>query len=418
VQPVLSSTPTGRSVGQAIACDDLSGACEVAGVLHESGFTTTVNLDPSVARAGPQPDRPTDPRFHRSAIEVIDLALREQPDEVARRAIERTVDDHDVRYIKIDSLLRGPIRGIVEGASSATRRPLLCSSLPSAGRTIVDGVPLVNGRPLSDSLTWQLEPRKPPTRVVDLLGSTPSREIGTSTRDVDLSADPPHSVLWADAATDDDLDGLAELTELHGLMPIGSAGLLMALARRNRPPTWTCAATTSPTDHVPVRAAIIAVGTASSVAHTQVAELRRAGTAVIELYADGPDGDASRAIKTHLGRDRPVVVRWSPATSIDPGNATRLAARLADVIADAATTFRHVPLVLTGGHTARTVLNNLSISQLDLRAVVHHGAVVTTTDTGRVVAIRPGSFGDHSSLERLSNTAISIALEENPSWPP
>ena len=55
-------------------------------------------------------------------------------------------------------------------------------------------------------------------------------------------------------------------------------------------------------------------------------------------------------------------------------------------------------LVLTGGETARRVLDALDVHRLSPRGSVHHGAVVSTTDDGRTVVTRPGSFGGPDSL--------------------
>ncbi|UTO67829.1 four-carbon acid sugar kinase family protein [Streptomyces rapamycinicus] len=60
-----------------------------------------------------------------------------------------------------------------------------------------------------------------------------------------------------------------------------------------------------------------------------------------------------------------------------------------------------VDLVLTGGETARRVLDALAVAELDPVGQVHHGAVHLRTPDGRSVVTRPGSFGDPDSLRHI-----------------
>ncbi len=58
-------------------------------------------------------------------------------------------------------------------------------------------------------------------------------------------------------------------------------------------------------------------------------------------------------------------------------------------------------LVLTGGETARSVLDALDVADLVPVARIHHGAVHSRTPDGTAVVTRPGSFGDTDSLVRI-----------------
>ncbi|MCM3811782.1 hypothetical protein ND808_39170 [Streptomyces sp. DR7-3] len=75
---------------------------------------------------------------------------------------------------------------------------------------------------------------------------------------------------------------------------------------------------------------------------------------------------------------------------------------LARVIGDAVAAHHGaVDLVLTGGETARHVLDALAVAELDPVGQVHHGAVHLSTPDGRSVVTRPGSFGDPDSLRQI-----------------
>jgi 4-hydroxythreonine-4-phosphate dehydrogenase len=379
-------------------------------VLFDAGSAATVDLDPSADRR----EGPHSTSRHGGGIAVIDLAVRDRPNDEARAAIERTMADYDVRYVKIDSLLRGPIRGIVEGAASAHRQRLLCPALPSADRIIVDGVPLVDGRPLWDSTSWQLESGRPPRTVAGLLGAIPSRQVGRSAVAIDLDSDQAGTVLCADARNDDDLDWLAALTDRHDLFPIGSAGLLSALVRREHGHLAVRSSDAPQDEPCADGAVVIAIGTASPAARDQADALVCTGVDLVELDAARTDTDVIGELTRLLDDQRTVIVRWSTTTHIDPTRSAPMAERFATVVADVANVRPTLPLILTGGHTAHTVLRRLGVTQLTIASVVQHGAVVATTNSGRVVVIRPGSFGHPGSLETLRNRAISIARKVIP----
>ncbi|WP_206743062.1 four-carbon acid sugar kinase family protein [Streptomyces sp. PRh5] len=86
----------------------------------------------------------------------------------------------------------------------------------------------------------------------------------------------------------------------------------------------------------------------------------------------------------------------------EPGSGRRLVHGLARAVR-AAVAAHHgaVDLVLTGGETARRVLDALAVTELDPVGQVHHGAVHLRTPDGRSVVTRPGSFGDPDSLRHI-----------------
>ncbi|MFG1954889.1 nucleotide-binding domain containing protein [Micromonospora sp. NPDC048830] len=96
------------------------------------------------------------------------------------------------------------------------------------------------------------------------------------------------------------------------------------------------------------------------------------------------------------------------AVSIDgevrPHLATRLASALADAAAPSAVDGR--ALVLTGGETARAVLDRLGVARLR-PVTAREGAVLSRTETGRLVVTRPGSFGGPASLTDLVRIVLS-----------
>ncbi|WP_275558669.1 four-carbon acid sugar kinase family protein [Streptomyces sp. 5-6(2022)] len=86
----------------------------------------------------------------------------------------------------------------------------------------------------------------------------------------------------------------------------------------------------------------------------------------------------------------------------EPVSGRRLVLGLARAVEAAVAAHRGaVDLVLTGGETARRVLDALAVTELDPVGQVHHGAVHLRTPDGQSVVTRPGSFGDPDSLRHI-----------------
>ncbi|MGP3945947.1 nucleotide-binding domain containing protein, partial [Streptomyces sp. 6N106] len=95
-----------------------------------------------------------------------------------------------------------------------------------------------------------------------------------------------------------------------------------------------------------------------------------------------------------------------------PVSARRLVLGLARAVQDAVAAHHGaVDLVLTGGETARRVLDALAVTELDPVGQVHHGAVHLSTPDGRSVVTRPGSFGDPDSLRHIVQALRPHSME-------
>ncbi|RNG18232.1 hypothetical protein EEJ42_27350 [Streptomyces botrytidirepellens] len=138
-----------------------------------------------------------------------------------------------------------------------------------------------------------------------------------------------------------------------------------------------------------------AVGTASS----------RTASAVAATARHHSTPDAPAPTRPETGPDSAVATTpTSPANAPETGPlpARRLVHGLARAVAAAlAGRDGGADLVLTGGETARRVLDALAITRLDPVGQVHHGAVHLRTPDGRSVVTRPGSFGDPDSLRHI-----------------
>ncbi|MEV0386613.1 four-carbon acid sugar kinase family protein [Nonomuraea sp. NPDC050643] len=433
--------------------DDLSGAAEVAAVLMSSARPARIALSgPPYASAEPVLVADLDNRHHPRAAELVREALAHAGD---RRV-----------FVKIDSLLRGNVSATTSAtltaasstpsahippavpasaavpsvptpsaasfapvaraaASAAVAVPgsadsglvVLAPALPSAGRTVVGGVPFVDGVPLRETRAWHVETRSAPATVAAALDGVPSVSIPLATVRAGLVQALERTagrVAICDAETDADLDTIvaAAFAADPRAHLIGAGGLAAALGRSRPSEPSPCEPGPSEPDGPPEFPLLVVVGTAAPGAATQAERLIAQGAHSVTL--DANDLGTARHVRTQPGttpahrvrtalETGPVVltVQGSPVPADLPSILGRI---VAEALAD-----RPAHLVLTGGETARRVLDALGVRELFPIGQVHHGAVHSRTPQGHSVVTRPGSFGDRDSLLRI---AAHLTLDE------
>lgn len=141
-----------------IIADDLSGAAESAAgfLLRSSGISL---------RLGPgAPDG--------SGVTVFDLHSRRSDPARASRDVRSVLQSSDGSEIvkKIDSLLRGNIAAEVGELSRDGSPVIVAAGLPRQGRTVQDGVVLVDGVALHSTDLWRAESKPTPRSIAEALG--------------------------------------------------------------------------------------------------------------------------------------------------------------------------------------------------------------------------------------------------------
>lgn len=392
--------------------DDLTGASEVAAALMLHGTRSLLRLvypsAPATVADGGVPSR---------GCPVLDLDCRHRsPDEVMS-LVRRAVIGHRPRHViaKIDSLLRGSPEAMASALRADGAPVVVATALPTADRVVLGGVVHLSGVPLHQSNAWRMEAGDPPESVSAALAPVPTQVIDLATvRSPRLPA-VLSSIVQAgavpvcDAETDTDLDciALAGFTQ-PSVRFVGSGGLAAAVARSLTPGT----AKTIPAASRESHAVLIVVGTAEPAAAEQARRLVHTGVSQVRLGARGLDDHDVRSasanrLRAALRSGSVVVTLDAPA---DGSTATRSVARhLAQVVAEALSPCpvatpaipaaeSPVDLVLTGGETARRVLDAMGIDLLIPVGQIHPGAVHSVTADGRAVVTRAGSFGNPDSL--------------------
>jgi 4-phospho-D-threonate 3-dehydrogenase / 4-phospho-D-erythronate 3-dehydrogenase len=357
-------------------------------------------------------------------------------------------------FKKVDSLLRGNTTAEL----AAFGAPLLfCPALPAQGRSVVGDVPLENGRPYATTAAWERDgAHLAPALVSDVLGEGagslrlpvaaagggptsggPDAPTSGSTRQAS-ERDDDAATAWAatpgsptalalgaalastprlavDASDSQDLAVLAAAALAQPELPLlaGSAALLEALhgalndtlelergadaggsAEVGASSTAVRASGRRP---APPAGIAVLVGTPEPATGAQIEALVSAiPTQALLLDPAHPEAglealDPSAAV---------VLVRLDPSRPVPNG---RDAAR-----AFAAAVVPHVRerhLVMTGGETAGAVLDALGIAELlhptpltTPRGEPVAGLALSATPDGRLVATKPGSYGDPGAL--------------------
>lgn len=364
--------------------DDLSGAVESAAALIGSSGGDGSMPQGSLVYCGVPATIDC-----RADVVVIDLDTRRADSRGLAGTLLSALDhagETQRIYKKVDSLLRGNT-GLELRVLSRRRRVVIAPALPHLSRVVVDGVlhTVSASHALRDVLPeGVLVPLSDVHRGPAALASIIDQQCG------------PGVPLLVDARTDADLDLIAEAgLALDDVVLAGSGGLAAAVGRRRsgdaissarRRPTLRDSSRVS----APVRRIVALIGTTEEGVEAQLAHLESNGIRV-SRSGDAPIGTSW----THRGDEDAVVLAVDPRVPMDP----QVPAMSSTVLArSAAPSLEDHDLVLSGGETARRVLDALGETYLSPVREVHRGAVMSIASSGRLVVTRPGSFGDYTSL--------------------
>lgn len=372
--------------------DDLSGAAETAALLRLPSLLTLQPDQAPLARDG-------------EAV-VIDLDSRQLPPAIAAETVRRALTGRPSAttwYKKSDSLLRGNPGAEAAAFAEGARAVVTAMALPVAGRVVRGGVVHVDGVPLHESSAWHAEEREAPRSLPEALAPLPCDHVpidtvrkGPQTLSDRLAAGAAHGQHpVCDAETDADLDVIAQAALLLGpaYRLLGSGGLAAALGRHIGTGTLG--------QHIPAdgRPLLVVAGSAEPGIAAQIAQLKAAGARHV-LLAPEAFAHAEAVPLPPLGSDSSVtVLSIDGSGGVRPGAARQLVAGLARTVAALP---GRPDLVLTGGETARRILDAARITALRPVGEIHHGAVHCRTPDGRSVVTRPGSFGGPDSLHRIA----------------
>ncbi|PRA04408.1 4-hydroxythreonine-4-phosphate dehydrogenase PdxA [Arthrobacter sp. MYb229] len=392
-----------------ILSDDFTGACEVSLPWVTQGYQTAISLDQRQATP--------------AAVQVLDLNTRYSGSASAEKKVEaiaRAASENTLLVKKIDSLWRGNIKAELGALANAGYKLVIAGALPHLNRTVLHGSPLIGGFPLGQTETWSIERNQAPRQIEDLLTNITSQRLARPTAAtyawktaLNKSLSEAQAII-VDCESDEDLTRIA--CAVLGLESarnpsdsrialVGTGALNAAAAAefskhfRARELAAEGPAGLSPIEQS-ARPILGIVGSASGRSGEQLAAFRKLGHHTSEI-ADEVIGNLSQSQFSILS---------GPATLGDPSmilNNLKLQAQ--KILACAP----NADLFLTGGETARTILDDLGISTLEPLLQLEPGVVICRSTDGRLIGTKPGTFGSTHILNNALKTLRTLRTSES-----
>ena len=360
--------------------DDLTGLAEIAALAANAGVAGSVFFDSRI-------DEPLGDLTEDAAI-FINLACRNRSaievHEILRDVLHRLGGNRriDHLYLKVDSAARGPVGSMLQGLMdelSPGSIPLVLAN-PDTKRSVRSGLLYVDGQPIHQT-SFADDPLHPieDSRLSHLLGN------GLQTKMLDhRHSSQPHedAIHVCDAETAKDIERLAEVWKgcrvATGAAPFGAAVLRRWTGARSK-------TTTNRPGEVPLKDALIVVGTCHPALESLIEEFRQLKGNILSMDED------LNAVRL------PLLIR-SPQRKADPTSILETIARTASDLFDR---LRPGTLMLVGGESAQAVLGRLDIRRA--RPVRYQAGVA------RLIANRPSGHDDlHLFLKPGSYTAPTM----------
>ncbi len=404
-----------------IFADDLTGALDAAAPFAARGFRTLVS---------PTAELPIGAEF--AEVISVNLGTRHlSPAEIIIRTAKavRELDGLGVNVLlnKVDSTLRGN-PGIELFAALRTvsgDHAVICSAYPQNGRTIEDGVLLVDGTPVAETDVGkdQLSPLQSSNVHEVLMDSLSKAGLRDQVhlRGVDGGAavtDLLPVKITADAKSEDDLTRLARRI-VNGVPPAliaGSAGISVALAdEMSADRMLRRGSVVEPGDRG--RRVLIVTASQRTIVEEQLRVLGGSIDLVLaELTLDEVlhgVGDKSIAqMKEVAKNDGIVVLKLSGAEAAASATQDKTIANSKAIVQNLGIAVRRITdeaksdtLIVIGGDTASGVIEACGVTSLELKGELQPGTVSGVALDGSITdslfVTRSGGFGDEHALLEL-----------------
>lgn len=405
-----------------VVADDLTGSCDAGHEFAARGYDTRVVLSTQTDAAA------------REDVTVYNTDSRYADPAIAAERVRTVLEDTDgsVVFKKVDSTLRGNVRVEVDAATQAIDPALVvvAPAFPGNGRVTASGYHLVDGQLVTESPPGQDEAR-PPTHdsLPDVFASSehPVEHLGVGTvargsaavRDAleSLSATVGPVIVTCDAVADRHLATIATAADelAERCLYVGSGGLARHVGVPGAP-------SEAGIDVDPTRSI---VGVSGSVAPETLGQVKRVSTdsrrqldleaAITDPVAAGADLAARGAasvdefggVVLHSADARSDVDRAMAAGERAGVDGPTVRRRVTNALAHGAATVvgdgRASNLFLTGGETARAVLDELDATALRMAGEdVAPGIPLATVEggvaDGAAVVTKAGGFGDKQAI--------------------
>lgn len=397
-----------------IIADDLTGAADTGVKFAACGPVRLINS--SFERPGGHSDLRSEPEAINLAVatETRNLPAAKVPEALDRALALSGGQPPDLVYKKIDSCLRGHIglelRHLLD--HWPYQAALVAPAYPIFGRVTKEGLHYINGKPVSETELAK-DPIRPvrDSNLAKIIAE--GHDLPVYHLDLNLIRQGPEALLWsiddlsrkgpalfaADAETDADLNIVAEagLQTKNRLILAGSAGLAEALAGRMCAGLGQVAKIKRRPGPV-----IFFGGSASETLRKQLLHMaEHCGAAILTLDPARIMAGAEPDDPPGPGGDGRTLVVNLPRPEESPGYASlELIKAFGRQAAAIIKKLKPGTVFLSGGDTAREVLEALNIDRLWVEAEIKPG-VVLLGEGEMAVVTKSGTFGDISLLKEV-----------------
>ncbi len=345
-------------------------------------------------------------------------------------------------FKKIDSTMRGHIEdevaAMMDGAGFG--RALVCPAAPRNGRTVIDGICLVDGKPV-DSHASARDPFTPvdegqvaahfERRFAGRIAQIPLATVRKGTMALLNAMDEaPNSacLFTADAATLSDLAIIASVADIPGLLLAGSSGLAEALAYRDIQ-LESGPSTATGVTKLPLGQIAFFIGSVTPTSSAQCACLAALDD-VVCLVVDGkaaaydPEMEMRRMLGLiqHTPTGKALLIHTDPLSPDVSFNGIKemgsLISRFLGSLALAVSRKRNLRfLFVMGGDTAARITASLGADYIDFTDELLPGLPYGYFDSGELgrrvfFASKSGGFGSADALLKvLARTAAADEQE-------
>jgi 4-hydroxythreonine-4-phosphate dehydrogenase len=330
-------------------------------------------------------------------------------------------------FKKIDSTLRGHL-GPELGAFLEVRRNIvkgtvavMAPAFPIYGRTTVDGMHYVHGRPLHETEMWRSQKMTGEAYIPRMM-----EDSGLTCRHLNLATVRSHrtvfvdavdkaaeagDVLVCDAETDSDLLAIAEAATALGnrAVWVGSAGLVHQLPKASG--LGVTVKEVAPHFPEPAGSILFVIGSTSDATKQQAVTLLSSSDIhgivvppeVLLAGSEGPDWSAfTSELCQAVEQKEDVILLCGTERRVDIADRPKLSLALAEMTA--VLHGRVGALVVSGGKTARMVLDRWGITALQLHGELERRVPVSTTVIAKAVPLtvitKDGDIGKSHTLLR------------------
>lgn len=375
-----------------VLADNLTGACEIAGIAHSAGLKTRLSMDPEAP--------PSDP----DTLVVLDTETRRLSGALAAARMKyfaSCLPRDAAVFKKSDSILRGPVADETAALASHLRRPLtlLVPANPLFDRCIERGRYNIAGVPLQDT-PFGRDPLNPAftDSVVNLLGAWhgPGPSIPLSLAPKDPL--PSNGLVIGDTVTPSDLDIWASRVT-PDMLPAGGAAFfsrLLSAPHATGPteesdcldvPTLLLSGTTTPSQRALLE-------TSPDAVPLSLEELDRRGDSALTAWL--------KQVMRHLRKQNRTIIYVDGPLGVDSATRGRITCAHAFLIESLASHFGAKPwhLIVEGGATAAAIASALGHRHFGVHKNWGPGMVTLSPTPGPYpwFTLKPGSYPWPASL--------------------